>query len=393
LYDPLFPPLQNAQLMNQSSHLISRWNHNGPKRILTIDGGGVRGMIAIQFLREIEKQVCTTGNCNVLADYFDLIGGTSTGSIIASLLSLGKSVDEIDQMYRDLTKVVFKKRWLGALLGGNVSARFSKSAFRKLCRELIGDLTLGSEKIRTGLMIVTRRTDTGSPWAIHNSPASKYFSCEDGSYFPNSEYRLAQVIIASCSAPTFFVPERIEIGRTPDGLTESGVFIDGACTPHNDPSLLAYRLVTVAGYGYCWPTGVEKMEIVSVGTGRATSKFDQWPFKPAALFGIQALRGLLDDCSQEVETMMQLLSDSPTSRTIDSEMGDLKGEYISREPMFRYLRYNLDLERPNLSHLLGRQVAVDETRKLQAIDQVDLVPVYADLGRAAAAIQVRSEHF
>ena len=259
-----FHEQQGVCQLNASSHLISRWNHDKPKRILTIDGGGVRGMIAIQFLSEIEKHVCTTNDCQVLSDYFDLIGGTSTGSIIASLLSLGKSVEEIDRLYRSLTKVVFKKRWLGSLTGGNFSARFSKSAFRKLCSELIGDLTLGSEEIQTGLMIVTRRTDTGSPWVIHNNPDSKYFSCEDNSFVPNSEYRLAQVIMASCSAPTFFVSERIEIGRMPDGRTETGVFIDGACTPHNNPSLLAYRLVTVKGFGYCWPTGAENLEMVSV---------------------------------------------------------------------------------------------------------------------------------
>ena len=134
-----------ADKMKQKSHLIARWNHDGPKRILTIDGGGVRGMIAIQFLRELENQVCDSEDCQVLADYFDLIGGTSTGSIIASLLALGNSADEIDQIYRSFTKAVFKKRWLGSLMGGNFSARFSKSAFRDLCKELIGNLTLGSE--------------------------------------------------------------------------------------------------------------------------------------------------------------------------------------------------------------------------------------------------------
>ena len=119
--------------MKQTSHLTSRWNHGGPKRILTVDGGGARGMIAIQFLREIEKQVCTTDGCKVLVDYFDLIGGTSTGSIIASLLALGKSVEEIDAIYRSLTGVVFKKRWLGTLMSGSLSARFSKPAFKTVC--------------------------------------------------------------------------------------------------------------------------------------------------------------------------------------------------------------------------------------------------------------------
>ena len=387
------PEPRTSHKMTQTSHLISRWSHSGPKRILTLDGGGVRGMIAIQFLREIEKQVCTTDDCKVLADYFDLIGGTSTGSIIASLLALGKSVEEIDGMYRSLTKVVFKKRWLGTLMGGNISARFSKSAFKIVCKELIGDLVLGSEKIQTGLMIVTRRTDTGSPWVIHNNPDGKYFACDDDSFVPNSECRLGQIIMASCSAPTFFTPERIEIGRMPDGRSETGVFIDGGCTPYNNPALLAYRLVTVEGYKYRWPTGVDNLEIVSVGTGRITNRFSQSQFKPAALFGIQALRGLLDDCAREVEIMMQLLSDSPTSGIIDGEIGDLAGEYISHQPMFRYLRYNVDLDSQALTDLLGMEVTDVEAKQLESIERVELVSRYADIGRAAAEKCISPTHF
>ena len=58
----------------------------GPKRILALDGGGIRGILTVQFLKRIEKLVRdrTGDNSAVLADYFDLIGGTSTGAIIAS---------------------------------------------------------------------------------------------------------------------------------------------------------------------------------------------------------------------------------------------------------------------------------------------------------------------
>ena len=72
-------------------HLFSK----GPKRILSIDGGGVRGIIALKFLEEIESILrARTNNPELcLSDYFDLIGGTSTGAIIASGLALGLPVD------------------------------------------------------------------------------------------------------------------------------------------------------------------------------------------------------------------------------------------------------------------------------------------------------------
>ena len=210
---------------------------------------------------------------------------------------------------------------------------------------------------------------------------------------PNSEYQLGRIIMASCSAPTFFTPERFEIGRMSDGRSETGVFIDGACTPYNNPALLAYRLVTVAGYRYCWPSGVENLEMVSVGTGRITNKFDQSRFKPAAIFGIQALRGLLDDCAREVETMMQLISDSATSRIIDSEIGDLAGGCISHQPMFRYLRYNVDLESQALTDLLRTEVTDVEAKQLESIERVELVSRYAEIGRAAAERCISPTHF
>jgi len=79
--------------------LIARWSHAGPKRILTIDGGGVRGIVALAFLERIELAVRKQHGVRCLAEHFDLIAGTSTGSIIASLLALGKSVEDIRSLY------------------------------------------------------------------------------------------------------------------------------------------------------------------------------------------------------------------------------------------------------------------------------------------------------
>ena len=71
-----------------------------PKRILALDGGGIRGILTVQLLKRIETLVrARTGDEKaVLADYFDLIGGTSTGAIIASALALGWPVDRIEKL-------------------------------------------------------------------------------------------------------------------------------------------------------------------------------------------------------------------------------------------------------------------------------------------------------
>lgn len=68
----------------------------GSFRILSLDGGGIRGAFIAAFLAEVERQV----NARV-ADYFDLIAGTSTGGIIAIGLALGEPATRIEQFYRD----------------------------------------------------------------------------------------------------------------------------------------------------------------------------------------------------------------------------------------------------------------------------------------------------
>jgi patatin-like phospholipase/acyl hydrolase len=77
--------------------LVDRLTAPGPKRILSLDGGGVRGVLTLGFLKRIEDLLRTRhGRPDLtLADYFDLIGGTSTGAVIAAGLALGLDVASI----------------------------------------------------------------------------------------------------------------------------------------------------------------------------------------------------------------------------------------------------------------------------------------------------------
>ena len=78
--------------------LLDRFNKPGQKKILSLDGGGIRGALTLGYLKKLEDILKTKFPDQPdfrLCDYFDLIGGTSTGSIIAASLAIGKSVDEI----------------------------------------------------------------------------------------------------------------------------------------------------------------------------------------------------------------------------------------------------------------------------------------------------------
>src|SRR5437588_10871769 len=80
----------------------------GPKRLLSLDGGGVRGVISVAFLERIEAILSAQAGRNIrLGDWFDLIGGTSTGAIIATALALGKTTADLRDICHRLAPRAF----------------------------------------------------------------------------------------------------------------------------------------------------------------------------------------------------------------------------------------------------------------------------------------------
>jgi hypothetical protein len=136
----------------------------GPKRVLALDGGGTRGVIELAFLERIEGLLRAQhgGDPNFrLCDWFDLIGGTSTGAIIAACLATGMSVAEVTALYLTLAPQAFQGRFWRI---PGLAARFDARLLTRLLSEHFGDCRLDSDKLRTGVAILARRYDTGSPW-------------------------------------------------------------------------------------------------------------------------------------------------------------------------------------------------------------------------------------
>jgi predicted acylesterase/phospholipase RssA len=368
----------------------------GAKRILSLDGGGLRGMLTLQVLRRIEgllqERFADPALC--LGDYFDLIAGTSTGAIIAAGLSLGMSVDEIEEHYRALgNKVFMRSFWRRGLL----QDAYDASAVAEALRGVFGDRTLASPDFRTGLMVVAKRLDTGSTWVLTNHPEARYFKANPArpATLPNGEYPLWQVVRASTAAPTFFAPEKIRIHSSAEPGREDveGFFVDGGCSPHNNPALQALMTATMEGYRFNWPTGPDKLLVVSVGTGKANPAVDtRSRFAGlAAAQGVLALKNLMEDCSDLVETMLQWLSSpSATAREIDREMGQC-GPAFGGEGLLTYHRYNALCTPAWVEQALGREMAAKDLDDLQEMDRPENLDALRDLGKDVAE-QVRPEH-
>ncbi len=363
----------------------------GPKRILALDGGGIRGILTLGYLKRLEDMLRARygGDPDFrLSDYFDLIGGTSTGSIIATGLAMGFSVERLQAIYRTLAGEVFKKPLLSL---GLFSAKFPEEPLIEALTEHFGDHTLGSEELKTGVMIMTKRFDTGSPWVIHNNPRSKYFNPPhlDHTALPNRDFLLRQVVRASTAAPHYFQPERFPVAQGVDGA-----FVDGGVSAFNNPSLQLFMMATLKGFGYNWPVGVTKLLLVSVGTGYQKAKLtaDEVLGMPAVQLAGMSLLGLMSECDWLGQTLLQWMSDSPTAIPINSEIGDLSDDLLGGRKLLSYLRYNVRFDPAWLKEKIGVEIDDKSVKSLTAMDQPKNIDLLANLGTTAAAVQMKESH-
>jgi hypothetical protein len=377
----------------RDQHLFS----SGPKRILALDGGGIRGILTLQVLRRIEDILRARAGGDPefrLCDYFDLIGGTSTGSIIAAGLSIGMSIDDLEKMYKSLGNSIFKS---GFLRFGVVRAKFAKEPLEKALKEVFTDITVGdAARVHTGLAVMLKRIDSGSPWIVHNNPRGKYFAPRPGGQaIPNREFPLWQIVRSSSAAPHYFDPELFPVARNADGTEKKGAFVDGGVSPHNNPALQLVMLAWLQGHGLQWPAGDKQLLVVSLGTGSSDFDFEAQEAydKPSAKLALESLGSLMDDVRSLNETMLQWMSASPTARRIDREVGNLSADFLGGTgPLLSYLRYDAWLEQDWLGRhgLPGYDKA--KLDNIKEMDKPENIDELIGIGKALAR-DVEESHF
>ncbi|HEX2123620.1 MAG TPA: patatin-like phospholipase family protein [Thermoanaerobaculia bacterium] len=367
-------------------------NDGEPKRILALDGGGLRGILTLGILRHIEDELRARHGDDAgfrLCHYFDLIAGTSTGAIIAAALAVGLTVEEITARYRQLGSRVFERSFLRQ---GLFRAKYDERRLIEELKTLFGaDETLGGTSLLTGLLVVIKRLDTASPWPVSNNPDGKYFKSRPSGSIGNGDYKLWQTVRASTAAPDYFDPERITIAQMPDHLPVYGDFVDGGVSPFNNPAFQAFMYATIGGYRVRWTAAADKLLLVSVGTGVHDPAVQR--SQMAAAHALRALLSMMDDCAALQETLLQWLSQSPTARRIDSELGTLDGDLIGGASLLTYVRYNAGLDAASVGDLLKEKAKEIPVENLSAMDAPENMEALHQIGLAAGKRDVRSEHF
>lgn len=375
--------------------LLDRLSSPAPKKILSLDGGGMRGALTLGFLEKIEAVLRERLNNPrlKLCDYFDLIGGTSTGSIIASALAIGMEVAEIKEKYFELGKFIFgsKNDWyIPWETWKRLKKKYEEGPLEDELKKLFGDITLGDmERIKTGLCIVAKRADTNSIWPLINHPNGTYYKY-------NKDLYLHTVIRASAAAPTYFVPVYVEVNYD---KKEKAAFVDGGVSMANNPALQLFKVATLKGFPFRWNTGENNMLLVSVGTGMV--EFNKLPEKMTkntfAAWGLQVPEMLMQDASWQNQIILQWISKCPNKWHIDGEIGNLCDDMLCSKPLLTYMRYNVTLEKElgenNLTHCGFGDCDEKEIEQLQKMDSYERVEKLYEIGKAGAERQVNSEHF
>jgi uncharacterized protein len=365
--------------------LAERLSQPGPKRLLALDGGGIRGVLTLGYLAKIEAALRQRHDnpTLVLSDYFDLIGGTSTGSIIATMLSLGSTVGEIHDLYMQLGREAFqlKKNWLGGL-GRILGSRFDEKPLARLLQERLGERTLSSPDFKAGLVIIVKRADTGSVWKLVNVPNQKFFDY-------NKDLKLWEIVRASTAAPSYFRPQVV----SDVGTGEAALFVDGGVSMHGNPALAMLMVATLKGFGLEWHIGEEKMLLCSVGTGSSLKLSSvETLSRDRNLQVLPLVIGqLMYDASELNEMLLQWLSRSPTARVIDTQIGTLQDDWLTPQPILTYLRYDIELSDKSLA-TVGLRMSAAEAEGLHDMSNANNIEKLDAVGKAAS-VTVKDEHF
>lgn len=221
-------------------------------RVLSIDGGGIRGVIPAVVLAELERL-----SGRPVCRLFDLIAGTSTGAILA--LGLAKpdsrgepaySAAQLAEFYESEGPKIFRRRWLSRAvpLGRLREEKYPPDGLEQALERCFGQTCL--REALCDVLITSYETERRIPFL---------FKSRNARTKPGYDFPMRFVARAACAAPTYFEPFRLVADGTPEyySLIDGGVYA-------NNPALCAYVEANSALAGH------RGVLLVSLGTGERT---------------------------------------------------------------------------------------------------------------------------
>lgn len=378
----------------------SKQNLTRPRRLLSLDGGGIRGIIPAQILLKIEKLLCNQPNSpwKCLGDYFDFIGGTSTGSIIAAGLAKGMKVQDILDIYTKHGKEIFTQNWFI----GQFWSKYDPTNLEKKLQEILGQTTLGDKELKSYLMLVSQNVTTDRTWFFVNHPNNQFFE-------QNKNIPLWHLARASSAAPTYFPPHTLNINNG-----KPNEFVDGAMSQFNNPSFQLFLETTNKNYGIKWKTGADNLLMISIGTGFNNHPIPSGKAKDYTIidWAGHSINNFMEDANIQQNLLMGIIGKPPKSNgsksknadvtlpeidniqelktggTLPSNNGEIDSE--SNAQLLTYYRHTTSLSKERFQKLGLSHI---DPISVSSIDCVDRISELCDIGQAVAEEQVRVEKF
>lgn len=318
------------------------------KKVLSIDGGGIRGLATAVILQAIERSLpnpegVDLEQTNILRDKFDVIAGTSTGSILAAGIATGRPISEIIELYISQGPTIFKPRYQV------ITDRVFRTVRQGLSAPLHRDTGLGEvlEKVFTQNGKVIKLGDVEKPLLIQSYDATNHEPVvfKSRSSEPSVKNKpLWEVVKCSCSAPGYFPGHKLKRPsmRREEGKNEDAAMVDGGVFANN-PSLCG--IVEIMANS---KTPASQIVCVSVGSGEGIAEsisqtksgqmgFAEWGRPLLGIFMGGASRHvhnltnrLLTDsryCRFEFISNKSLSLDDASSRYL-KQLQDIANEYI-----------------------------------------------------------------
>ena len=237
-------------------------------RVLSLDGGGAKGVYTLGVLREVEALAGRP-----LCEVFDLVFGTSTGSIIAALIALGYQTSEIEKLYFDLIPGIMRHRF----------SHGRTVALRREAEKLFQDQTFTAFKMPIGIVCTNHGFER--PMIFKYSVEQSHGRA--ATFKPGFGCTIADAVIASCAAYPFFQITTVKTENQGEQLLMDGGYVA------NNPTLFA-----LADAHHAFKKDISEIAVLSVGVGSYNepkkSPFHQlifrlWPFRHIAkMFNISS---------------------------------------------------------------------------------------------------------
>lgn len=212
--------------------------------MLAIDGGGVRGIFPATILARVEQEYGI--KCS---ERFELIGGTSTGSIVAGALAIDYPINDVVTLYEErVTEIFTKKRFT---VNGLIKSRYDRQYLENLLKLVLGSRTLS----QTITHLVIPATD------IRNGVPHVFKSAYSAEFVRDPQVKIVDAIVASCTAPSYFDPKRLDQGEY--------LLADGGLWANNPSRVVLIEALTR------FQLDVTKVKILSIGTGSQAIRYGE----------------------------------------------------------------------------------------------------------------------